>query len=278
MESSMDVYMERISKEQRTSAEEERELAKQIHGNDPVRRRQALDRLVAANLRLVVKIAHDFKNLGLEFEDLVSEGNIGLMTAAEKFDPDKCPRFSPYAGWWVKQAMRKALNRQSRTIYIPDDAFVRLCKIRSARNALAAKLGRMPSEYEIAEHTGIAEETVHYINTAATDVHSMSDTIDKDPDAPTFGDLLAEAPNPEGSPAKEALLDALEHLSDAERLYIEGIYGLKGEPQTSRELAQRIGIPINKVTSFGEAILRKLQQLIVEFLAFDSDEVQPLVG
>ncbi|MFA6292324.1 MAG: sigma-70 family RNA polymerase sigma factor, partial [Victivallales bacterium] len=128
----MKVYMQDIGQISLVTKEEEVELAAKIHGTDMKLKEEARATLIKANLRLVVKIAHDFKGLGLPLLDLISEGNIGLMRAVEKFDPAKGAKFSSYAAWWIKQSMRRALANQSKTIRIPVQSAGKINKIKSA--------------------------------------------------------------------------------------------------------------------------------------------------
>ena len=136
----MKVYMQDIGQISLVTKEQEVELAAHIHGDDEFAYDEARSTLIQANLRLVVKIAHDFKGLGLPLLDLISEGNIGLMRAVEKFDPAKGAKFSSYAAWWIKQSMRRALANQSRTIRIPVQSAGKINKIKSVRLKLNEKL------------------------------------------------------------------------------------------------------------------------------------------
>ena len=153
----MKVYMHDIGQISLVSKDQEVSLAAQIHGKDHDSHDEARATLIEANLRLVVKIAHDFKGLGLPLLDLISEGNIGLMRAVEKFDPSKGAKFSSYAAWWIKQSMRRALANQARVIRIPVQSAGKINKIKSVKMKLAEQLGREPTDDEIAEHLGFSE-------------------------------------------------------------------------------------------------------------------------
>lgn len=241
MEAAMDAHMRRISRESRTSTEEERRLAEQIHGKDADASRRAVDRLVTANLRLVVKIAHDFKGSGLEFDDLVAEGNVGIMVAARRFSPDLCPRFSCYAAWWIKQAMRKAINRSSRTIRVPEEAYARLRRVRAARAVLWTELGRAPNVAELAEESGLAEQSVRDIERAATDVMELDAAMDED--GRTYADTVADESDSRRVSA-EPLLDAVAALDDVSRSLVESVYGIGGRSLPLRDVAQRVGMSL----------------------------------
>ena len=155
----MKVYMSEIGQISLVTKNEEADLAEAIHNGDIAAHEEARATLIKANLRLVVKIAHDFKGLGLPLLDLISEGNIGLMRAVEKFDPAKGAKFSSYAAWWIKQSMRRALANQSRTIRIPVQSAGKINKIKTVRMKLTEMLGREPTDGEVAEHLDFSERT-----------------------------------------------------------------------------------------------------------------------
>ena len=173
----MKVYMGEIARIPLVNKNEEGELAKQIHSTDNRQYEDARNTLIKANLRLVVKIAHDFKGLGLPLLDLISEGNIGLMRAVEKFDPSKGAKFSSYAAWWIKQSMRRALANQSRTIRIPVQSAGKISKIKTVRMKLAEELGRDPTDSEIADHLDFSERTVAGLRLADLKTISLHDPI-----------------------------------------------------------------------------------------------------
>jgi len=143
----MKLYMERIGQYSLVTRQEEIELAAEIDKGSE----EARQKLIRSNLRLVVKIAHDFKGRGLPLLDLISEGNIGLVRAVEKFDPSKGAKLSSYAAWWIKQAMRRALANQSRTIRVPVQSASKIGKIQTAQTALRDRHQREPTDAEIAE-------------------------------------------------------------------------------------------------------------------------------
>ena len=177
----MKVYMQDIGQISLVSKAEEVDLAAKIHGRDTGEHDEARATLIQANLRLVVKIAHDFKGLGLPLLDLISEGNIGLMRAVEKFDPAKGAKFSSYAAWWIKQSMRRALANQSRTIRIPVQSAGKINKIKSVRMKLAEKLGREPTDAEIAANLDFSERTVAGLRLADLKTFSLHDPIQPGP-------------------------------------------------------------------------------------------------
>jgi len=187
----MKVYMQEIGQISLVTKEQEIELAAKIHGDDPEAREAARTELIKANLRLVVKIAHDFKGLGLPLLDLIAEGNIGLMRAVEKFDPAKGAKFSSYAAWWIKQSMRRALANQSKTIRIPVQSAGKINKIKNAKQKLAEKLSREPSDAEIAEFLEFSERTVSGLKLADLKTFSLHDPIQQGEDG-EFQDIIPE--------------------------------------------------------------------------------------
>ena len=184
-------YIESISSYSRISVEDEIRLAKMIHSTDPGQKAEAIETLIQANLRLVVKIAHDFKGIGLPLPDLISEGNIGLMRSVEKFNPALGAKFSSYAAWWIKQSMHRALSNQTRLIRIPVQSGTKMRKIRKTRDALKLDLGREPEISEIARALNYSERTVSTLCHAENSVFSLNDPIKSD-ENDTFEELIAD--------------------------------------------------------------------------------------
>src|SRR5467141_3818074 len=149
---SIRIYLREIGQVQLLTPQEEIDLAARIKKGD----REARTLMIKANLRLVVKIAHDYANLGLPLLDLVSEGNIGLMKAVERFDPAKGGKLSTYAAWWIKQSIKRALANQSKTIRLPVHLVDKISKMRRMITKLTDELGREPTDEEFAEEIGIS--------------------------------------------------------------------------------------------------------------------------
>src|SRR6185312_11404965 len=147
-------YLQEIGQFSLLTPQQEVELAKKIKKGDAAAR----ERMINANLRLVVTIAHDYANLGLPLLDLISEGNIGLTKAVERFDPTKGAKLSTYAAWWIKQAIKRALANQSKTIRIPVHLGDKIAKVRRVSLQMSDELGREPTDDELAEELGIASE------------------------------------------------------------------------------------------------------------------------
>ncbi|MFW5996768.1 MAG: sigma-70 family RNA polymerase sigma factor [Lentisphaeria bacterium] len=262
----MKLYMQEVGYIPLIPQEEEADLAERIAAGD----REARQKLIKGNLRLVVKIAHDFRGLGLPLVDLISEGNIGLMRAAEKFSPDRGAKFSSYAAWWIKQSMRRALSNQSRTIRIPVQSAGRMNKIRKTYDELYEKLKREPTDAEIADALHYNERTVRDLRTS--DIRSLSvHSSLKDSDGNELGDLIADS----GTDTPEEIIirsDSFEYLSDLmtvlterERYIITKRFGLNGEEVlTLKELSVAIGRTRERVRQLQFQALEKLKDKLAE--------------
>ncbi|MFO7820590.1 MAG: RNA polymerase sigma factor RpoD/SigA [Lentisphaeria bacterium] len=257
----MKAYMQDVGHIPLVTRQDEVELAGRIAEGDEEARR----RLIRSNLRLVVKIAHDFKGLGLPLVDLISEGNIGLMRAVEKFDPDKGAKFSSYAAWWIKQAMRRALANQSRTIRIPVQSAGKINKIKHVRTNLWAKLEREPTDQEIAAKLDFSERTVSALRRSDVSSFSINESI-KDGEQGDFEDII---PDEDSTTPAEDLLQAesfehlqeiLDVLDDRERLVIVKRFGLDGDrPKTLQELSKDVGRTRERIRQIQYQALSKLK-------------------
>ena len=270
----MKVYMTEIARIPLVNKKEEADLANDIHGGDDCRHEDARTTLIKANLRLVVKIAHDFKGLGLPLLDLISEGNIGLMRAVEKFDPAKGAKFSSYAAWWIKQSMRRALANQSRTIRIPVQSAGKINKIKSVKMKLAEQLGREPTDGEIAEHLDFSERTVSGLRLADLRTISLHDPIQQGEEG-EFQDIIpdrhAQTPDQIIGDVESVfrLMDLLDKLDERERRILEMRFGLRGgRALTLEEVSQKIGRTRERVRQIQNQALTKLKQLLVDESGF----------
>ncbi len=273
----MKVYMAEIAQISLVSPPEEAELADAIHNGDSAIHEQARTTLIRANLRLVVKIAHDFKGLGLPLLDLISEGNIGLMRAVEKFDPSKGAKFSSYAAWWIKQSMRRALANQSRTIRIPVQSAGKINKIKSVKMKLAEQLGREPTDSEIAEHLDFSERTVSGLRLADLHTFSLQDSIQQGEEG-EFQDIIPDrhAMTPDqilgDVESVHRLIDLLTKLEDRERKILEMRFGLGGyKALTLEEVSQKIGRTRERVRQIQNQALAKLKTLLADESGFTVD-------
>ena len=273
----MKVYMGEIGQISLVSKTEEADLAEQIHGNSGVLHDEARATLIKANLRLVVKIAHDFKGLGLPLLDLISEGNIGLMRAVEKFDPIKGAKFSSYAAWWIKQSMRRALANQSRTIRIPVQSAGKINKIKSVRMKLTEELGREPTDSEIAEHLDFSERTVAGLRLADLRTFSLHDPIQQGEEG-EFQDIIPDrrAMTPDqilgDVESVGRLLTLLDELEDRERLILKMRFGLDGyRARTLEEVSQAIGRTRERVRQIQNQALVKLRMLLADESGYSAE-------
>lgn len=273
----MKVYMQDIGQISLVTQKEEVELAAAIHGTDSSAHDKARAILIKANLRLVVKIAHDFKGLGLPLLDLISEGNIGLMRAVEKFDPAKGAKFSSYAAWWIKQSMRRALANQSRTIRIPVQSAGKINKIKSVRMKLTEKLKREPTDSEIAETLDFSERTVAGLRLADLRTFSLHDPIQQGEDG-EFQDIIPDrkATTPDqilgDVESVDRLIDLLEELDQRERSILRMRFGLDGKrPRTLEEVSQEIGRTRERIRQIQNQALTKLKIMLADEAGFASD-------
>jgi RNA polymerase primary sigma factor len=268
----MKAYMQDIGEIPLISKEEEVELAAKIKAGDEMARQK----LIKANLRLVVKIAHDFKGFGLPLLDLISEGNIGLMRAAEKFDPAKGAKFSSYSAWWIKQSMRRALSQKSRTIRVPVASAGKINKIRTAKIQLTEKLGRAPTDTEIAEHLDFTKRTVQGLKLADLKTFSLHDPIQKGEEG-SFEDIIPDSsaftPDEiiEDCESIQRLRGLIHNLDEREKTILVMRYGLDGSrPKTLEEVSRIIGRTRERVRQIQMQSLKKLRSMI-EDETYDND-------
>ena len=260
----LQLFFKDIGRARLLTAQEEVGLAKRIERGDL----SAKQRMVECNLRLVVSIAKNYRNQGLPFLDLIQEGTIGLVRAAEKFDYRKGFKFSTYATWWIRQAVARGLADKSRTIRIPVHVVEKVNKIARAERSLVTSLGREPTAEEISELVaGIAPEEVEAIKHASRAPISLEKPIG-DEDGSEFGELIAdersESPYElaEAALAETALRGALECLSYRERRVLELRYGLGGQvPCTLEEVGRRFNVTRERIRQIENQSLRKLRSL-----------------
>ena len=187
------LYLREIGAYPLITVQEEVRLARKIKRGD----KEARATMIRANLRLVVKIARDYSNFGLPLLDLISEGNIGLMKAVERFDPKKGGKLSTYAAWWIKQSIKRALANQSKTIRLPVHLVDKIAKLRRVSNQMTEELGREPTDEELAEEVGMGASKVAALKSAAIRPTSLDQPIN-DEDSTALGDIIGdeEAMNP----------------------------------------------------------------------------------
>ncbi len=259
----LQLFLRDIGKARLLNAREEVELAKQIWRGDL----GAKQRMVECNLRLVVSIAKNYRNQGLPFLDLIQEGTIGLVRAAEKFDYRKGFKFSTYATWWIRQAIARALADKSRTIRIPVHVVEKVNKIGRAERKLVTALGREPTIDELAEVTGIEPDDVDSIKRSTQAPVSLQKPVGDDEQS-EFGLFIAD--DQSESPyeraveilTREALDVALKNLSYRERRVLELRYGLGDErPRTLDEVGRTFNVTRERIRQIEHQSLRKLELL-----------------
>src|SRR6201994_2323468 len=182
------IYLREIGKTDLLTPEQEVELADRIKKGDP----EARAHMIKANLRLVVKIAQDYANYGLPLLDLISEGNIGLMKAVERFDPNKGGKLSTYAAWWIKQSIKRALANQSKTIRLPVHLVDKIARMRRVGMQLAEEFGREPTDEELGEELNMPPAKIAQLRTAAIRPASLDATVGQEEDGASLGDMIGD--------------------------------------------------------------------------------------
>jgi RNA polymerase primary sigma factor len=259
----LQLFLKGIGRVRLLTAEEEVDLAKRIERGSF----EAKQRMVESNLRLVVSIAKNYRNQGLPFLDLIQEGTIGLVRAAEKFDYRRGFKFSTYATWWIRQAIARSLADKARTIRIPVHIFERLNQIARAERMLMTGLGREPTADEIAEVTGLEPEQVESIKRWAQAPISLEKPVG-DEEQSELGQLIADeqAESPYERAVEiltnEALRDALETLNYRERRVLELRYGVGDQhPRTLDEIGRTFNVTRERIRQIEAQSLKKLQNI-----------------
>lgn len=254
-------YLKEIGSIPLLTQEQEQELAKRKALGDL----HAGQKLVEANLRLVVSIAKRYTGRGMSFLDLVQEGNIGLMKAVEKFDYTKGYRLSTYATWWVKQSVTRALADQSRTIRLPVHMVEAVNRVRRAQRMLAVRLGREPSNEEIGKEIGMSEKRVTELMQSSGDTVSLETPVG-DEDGSNLGDFVADDANASTEEKAESVFlreeidQMLQGLNPREREVIILRFGLEsGHPMTLEEVGKRFKVTRERIRQIETAALRKLR-------------------
>ena len=237
-------YLGRVRGGRLLDADEEKALARRVRGGD-MRARQ---KLIESNLRLVISIAKKYRGRGVPFEDLIQEGNAGLIRAVEKFDPEMGNRFSTYATWWIRQAVTRAVADHARTVRLPAHVVDALYRLRRAENALSIELGRDATEEELVERLGVKPEEARRLREVSQPISSINAKINAD-EGSEFGELLPDERSGDDYARVEvgqwelALVEAVRSLPEREARIIEMRHGLDGsETLTLREVSEELGI------------------------------------
>ena len=222
--------------------------------------------MIRSNLRLVVKIAHDYANLGLPLLDLISEGNIGLMKAVERFDPAKGGKLSTYAAWWIKQSIKRALANQSKTIRLPVHLVDKISKMRRVSLQMSEELGREPTDDELGEEIGIASGKVSQLKTVSIRPASLDAPISDD-DSTEFGEIVGDGTRtPFGAARQEpaqrvgGLLDVLDVAGTQNVFSRFGLDG--GKPKTLEEVGKKFGVTRERIRQLQNIALSKLRRAL----------------
>ena len=262
---SVRLYLREIGKIPLLSNEEEAQLAQDIVKGS----RKAKEKMVEANMRLVVSIAKRYSGRGLDFLDLIQEGNTGLLRAVEKFDPEKGFKFSTYATWWIRQAITRAIADQARTIRIPVHMVETINKVLRTTRKLTTELNREPTIEEIAKELDMDVDKVEYVMRIKQDIASLDASVGRDGDDEdsVLGDFVEdeERVSPEDSAAnqilKEQLAKIINTLSDREQKIIKMRFGIGGErPHTLEEVGYEFSVTRERIRQIEAKALSKLRK------------------
>lgn len=256
------LYVREVGQTKLLTPMEEKDLARRIKKGDAAAREQ----MIKANLRLVVKIARDYEGLGVPLLDLISEGNIGLMKGVDRFDPDKGAKFSTYGAFWIKQAIRRALDNQAKTIRLPSHVVERLGVLQRAATKLSEELGREPSDEELAAETGLNERKVKQYRRASAAPASLDAPIGDESDSNRIADIVADekATLPSDDLSAHMDLDLMQELlgglNEREVTILRRRYGLDGEQEkTLEEIGVDYGLTRERIRQIENAALKKLR-------------------
>lgn len=257
---SLDKYLQEIGREELLTIDEEVELAQRIRKGD----RKALEKLTKANLRFVVSVAKQYQNQGLSLPDLINEGNVGLIRAAEKFDETRGFKFISYAVWWIRQSILQAIAEQSRIVRLPLNQVGAVNKINREANRFEQEFERRPSAEELSEKVDLPEEKIddalhvsgHHVSVDAPFIdgedNSLLDILVND-DAPMADrQLVMES-------LRAEITNALQMLNDRERKVIEAFYGINQPEMTLDEIGTKYGLTRERVRQIKEKAIRRLR-------------------
>lgn len=287
-------YLKQIKSYALLSAEEERALASIIRARAEAEQRlaageislaeyertqheaaQARDRMVQANLRLVISVAKNFRNRGLPIEDLVNEGNVGLMNAVDRYDPDVGSRFSTYAGYWIDQAIRRAVQNAQQMIHIPSYLIENIGKMRLAQRELEEALGHPPSMNELARHMGITARKADAISLAIKACTSRMHGSASADGQNTLNEALEDTRTPPPFDAVFSASDSefvgqmLERITEREALILELRYGLndrKGRRMTLKQIGEKVGLTRERVRQIEREAKQKLEEYVKQYM------------
>ena len=264
-DSGIKIYLREIGQTPLLTREEEVKLARRIKRGDQAARQH----MIKANLRLVVKIAHDYSSYGLPLLDLISEGNIGLMKAVERFDPKKGGKLSTYAAWWIKQSIKRALANQSKTIRLPVHLVDKIARMRRVAMQLAEEFGREPTDEEMGEELNMAPAKIAQLRTAAIRPASLDANVGQDDDGASLGDLIGDenAATPSelfsDKNLRKSVMDLLHVLDERELKIITMRFGLDGKKEmTLEEVGRKFKVTRERIRQLQNIALRKVKRAL----------------
>jgi RNA polymerase primary sigma factor len=256
-------YFARIGKGRLLTHQEEVELSRRAEAGD----RKARRRLIEKNLRLVVSVAKRYRGMGLPFEDLIQEGNLGLIKATDRFDPEMGHRFSTYATWWIRQAVQRAVADKGRVVRLPVHTGEKARKVARVRNELSAERGREPTDEEIAESLGWAAREVNALVGLLSDATSLDRSVGAEDGAPELGELVEDERASEAPDAviremeNDRLRETIERMPDRERRVLVRRYGLDDqEPATLAAVGTELGVTRERVRQLQRNAERQLRE------------------
>ena len=263
-ENGIKIYLREIGQIPLLTPKDEIRLAARIKKGDKTARAD----MIKANLRLVVKIAHDYSNFGLPLLDLISEGNIGLMKAVERFDPKKGGKLSTYAAWWIKQSIKRALANQAKTIRLPVHLVDKISKMKRAGHKLSEKLGREPTDQELADVLDMPRAKVAQLRTISVRPASLDAPIGEE-DATEFSEIVGDesALTPfellRDKTLRQEVRDILEELDQREAEILTMRFGLDGsKPRTLEEVGKKFKVTRERVRQIQNIALTKLRRVM----------------
>jgi RNA polymerase primary sigma factor len=263
-DSAIKLYLREIGLVKLLTPQEEIDLAAKIKKGD----KKAREHMIKANLRLVVKIARDYEGIGLPLLDLISEGNIGLMKAVERFDPAKGGKLSTYGSWWIKQSIKRALANQSKTIRLPVHLVDKISKMRRMSMKLQEIFGREPTDEELAAELGTTAARVSQMRTASIRPASLDAPVGED-DSNSYSEIVEDerATNPydelEDKTVTGMLQEMVKHLDAREATILRFRFGLDGGAEkTLEEVGEKFGVTRERVRQIQNLALRKLRKMI----------------
>ena len=255
-------YLSHIGQGNLLTHQEEIDLSNRAKAGD----KSARARLIEKNLRLVVSVAKKYRGYGLPFEDLIQEGNIGLMKAVEKFDPDRGFRFSTYATWWIRQAVQRAVADKGRTIRVPVHMTEKIRKMARTYNELSAEREREPADEEVAERLGWTIDEVRDVKDAMPDASSLNQPLSSNSDSSELGELVederaSDTPGTVMRGMESAQLgEAIERLPERNRYVLLRRYGLDSqEPATLAQLSDELGVSRERIRQLQREAERMLK-------------------